>query len=50
MSMSVAIKPTNISIIMAIIGLIISLTIIGVGIYLIVLIIKSLRIYIRKNS
>lgn len=35
---------------MAIIALIISLAVIGLGIYLLFLMIKALRVYIRKNS
>lgn len=50
MDVSVIANTSGISMILAIFALIISLAILGIGIYLIFLLIKVLRIYIKKNS
>lgn len=50
MDVTVITNPSGTSMILAIFTLVISLSILGIVIYLIFLFIKGLRIYIKKNS
>lgn len=50
MSIGVKVLPGLSSIILSTIALIISVLILGTGIYLIYLLVKALKLYIKKNS